>query len=804
MEDENKKGQKIHHNQIQIQDEYVIVFYLQTEPKRQRQILNQLHSTTQYMIDNVNGGIIHDYHFFRAYGKHDIICFFYSNNVLKTLNFVYELIDKINTSVHCSGILDVAKTVGFRWRKKSEIIEELPVLCYTLIKIEPKDDENDTCTPVEIEYNIVESLKQEIGKYIDTDVDIYGTFSWNEISCLFFGKKYEDILEILYQVRMNNPIYSTSSIVLIDERNITDSTFSKNGIKDQHKVSLIEDSLNFATLIPVNSDYISKCRNSQKDLLNYYTPSQNSDILGNIDTQNLQISEAFGCFDFFLWNKGKLPLKDIDEIVDNLRKNPNIYSTTTTISLIIDEPNFNGNKIPNLNQSYIEGISNSENKNDEYQDISVDEPHQELEINQELYSIIKPVLIGDIEVPRLRMKSIRNSIKALGLLERVQNTMIYDCILPERLVTFVNSVITEESIKDVGWLITELQNIVSQRLAGIELGVLLGLSGGMLEQSGGYQRIILSAETIPLRAWKVYMKSYQNRTPEKLPMVLCRFDSRHYETLERIDIEDFPIILRFPTIKYCPWLWVHGLHELAHHLPTNKKAECHKKYIKSQVDDIRQLLSIFPAIEKISVEVIRDVIILFISEYADLEKLPVQIIENIISRYPEIKENDISEVSPKVLKELFSNPDSILLDIIEFPQDNFKMVISEYLKVDEELLEEIKADDIAAQFVGKELYIKSLRKLLKGENKKHSREIFMRKNESEYISKTRINNYINNELKNGIVIIHFPDDLAFFSYVCAFLSLPPDEQQRPSIMTSFILSLYNERHKLMISNNQMR
>ena len=103
LEDYIVEREFMENNELLVGDKFLLLFFFQVKPKDAlsvRKILSRFLEITPD-IDQKKSNI------YDIYGKHDLLCILFSNNLIKTIDRFYTWIKIVD------GIVDYAKIIGF-------------------------------------------------------------------------------------------------------------------------------------------------------------------------------------------------------------------------------------------------------------------------------------------------------------------------------------------------------------------------------------------------------------------------------------------------------------------------------------------------------------------------------------------------------------------------------------------------------------------------------------------------------------------------------------------------------------------
>ena len=137
-------------------------------------------------------------------------------------------------------------------------------------------------------------------------------------------------------------------------------------------------------------------------------------------------------------------------------------------------------------------------------------------------------------------------------------------------IDFLLNKIDKLSEETVQYYISEYGAAIKERLAGSQLDT--SNHKGFYYKSAGYQRLMLSCESLVLKCYFMYLEKVMNVAADfaSRPVIFILFDygarlsTKIPSEVIRLGLEEnIPIILRLKMLKYKPWLWVTALREMA-------------------------------------------------------------------------------------------------------------------------------------------------------------------------------------------------------------------------------------------------
>jgi hypothetical protein len=664
---------------------FVITLLLQIEPRSAKFIKDEIHE----LLDH-DKEIIIDKEIFNTFGKHDVICFLYTNKLAESIDVIYKLVHSVN------GIRDYIKTVGFNWCKLSNIDylnNDLPPLCFTLIKI---DLIKSKLSAIDSTVRVIKEIKRLMNKLNDeVFIEINGTFGWHELSCTFYCKSHKCISDLIEKIRQKVElnIWSTSSI-----------PFAEKNLDEGEQAAILVYS------IPGQDD----C--TRDWLKNHY---------------NYEVYAKFGIYDFIAFPKeGE---KFIFENILDFKTNCKSIRDTATF-IMTDVLNDNAKSI---------------NQSDQEDNI----------INHVAPSSLQFQRRNDRYYPERKKRDVIN-LKLLSLetvYKMLLRSSIYSYILPPNLdlmTKWIIENIDNPAIKND--FLRHTRYMLQQRFSGSQVEGLLGIEGGLLEQMGGYQMLVLAAEAIPYMALKNNLKLLSNTFVvfEHDPI----FSTPYYNLLE--DVGEGPLVIHLPMVKYDPHYWILSLHELGEHRCIKDKT----------IKDNRKRYGINNTGNKKKLQV----------SYLKLGKRAFK------QFLATIKFNEPDKKTIKKTKRA-------VLSHIKSWETKFG-TIGQKRNFFVEIGKEILADTFACTFISKKTFLKISDQYT--ESKHRQVEIIIRQAiiDQKSVSKSDLIENYKKILKEGKLISNFSENSKnFFSYVEAYCSLENEEMQTPKCFVSFVLSLYNLR-----------
>jgi hypothetical protein len=164
---------------------------------------------------------------------------------------------------------------------------------------------------------------------------------------------------------------------------------------------------------------------------------------------------------------------------------------------------------------------------------------------------------------------VKEKLEALIIqLKILRNDARFKYLIPPSLLKSLESLEVEKESypeEDIQGYIVTLQHVFQQRLAGTYPASSTGIITGYADGFGGFQRIILAAETLLSRSMRMMLPNIV-----KKQKVLVLFDHLGvheadlsiYEEVRRLS-KQAPIIVRLTGLKYEPWSWHRGIRDIA-------------------------------------------------------------------------------------------------------------------------------------------------------------------------------------------------------------------------------------------------
>ncbi len=184
-------------------------------------------------------------------------------------------------------------------------------------------------------------------------------------------------------------------------------------------------------------------------------------------------------------------------------------------------------------------------------------------------------------VLRLESKPIAHRKLAAVLTDMaiLRNNEEFKYIIPEKLFLFVSNLLDTGGLSDktVQYYSSEIESILTERLAGGLHEVILGKDAGFFSKRNSYQRLLLACESLIETCYELYCSEVL--VPDnKSIYVFFDYGSRlsteiPYEILKEKNRIQIPLIIRLRQLKYKPWLWMTALKELAKLIYSHDKIE---------------------------------------------------------------------------------------------------------------------------------------------------------------------------------------------------------------------------------------
>ncbi len=164
---------------------------------------------------------------------------------------------------------------------------------------------------------------------------------------------------------------------------------------------------------------------------------------------------------------------------------------------------------------------------------------------------------------------VKEKVEALKIQLRIlRNDLRFRYLIPSHLLECLDSLDLSERFypeADIQGYIATLQHLVLQRLAGTYPASSTGIITGYADGFGGYQRILLAAESLIGRAMRMMLPDMVEDQ-----QILIIFD---YPGIHQVDLSIYeqvrqlyakaPIIVRLTCLKYEPWSWHRGIKDIA-------------------------------------------------------------------------------------------------------------------------------------------------------------------------------------------------------------------------------------------------
>ena len=298
-----------------------------------------------------------------------------------------------------------------------------------------------------------------------------------------------------------------------------------------------------------------------------------------------------------------------------------------------------------------------------------------------------------------------------------------------------------------------------------------GIEGGLLEQMGGYQKMVLASESIPFKAAIDNSDILNNSfiVFEHAPQFETPYYFNNNINLNRE--EGVPGILHLPMVKYNPYYWIFSLHEFAEQYP-----DIFFKNILKDKEIYSQLG--FQAYQKVQRMVNNSA-----NEKKENKKYANKAIDKRIDRWnAKIKNREkLGDYQTAMGNQIL--PDYFACRFID--KEIYQRISLEYI---ENNYKDNKKTDKKFDMMLRLALIEN-----KEENKKKSRE-------------TTISNY-SSLLEKGKLVSDLSDINNFFSFVEAYLNLNLNLRDSPKCLSSFVMSLYNcrlEIQKDLIKKNKKK
>jgi hypothetical protein len=598
-----------------------------------------------------------------------------------------KLVDLAYMLIHSvDGIRDYSKIIGFNWGiiKNNVNIEIKSPGSFTLIKFNLIESDKDTISTIS-------DFFQELNDLINSNyykkhkilIEIIGCFGWHEIILKIYCDSYKIISDLIEEIRQksNLKLWSTSSIPIADN---------------------------------IGND------NSWPAILVYSKPGYDYETKKWLRKNKFNVYAKFGIYDFLALPK----IRNGKYYQEFLDKKNNFIGVRDTATFVITSPLKDTN--PNLiKNSYKKDNSSSD---DDYLNIFNE--------RKEKYSTEREK--GD----KINLKLL--SIETIY--QMLRRTPIYSNLLPPDLEEMINWVREKNlSPSNKNEFLRHLRYMLQQRFSGSQVEGLLGIEGGLLEQMGGYQKMVFAAESIPFMAVK-----------ENLNLLSKSFVVfEHYPEFitGHSPVTGGPIVLHIPMVKYDPHFWILSLHELGEQIQAKNELSA-KKQSKLKDDEFKDYLDNY---------------------YHDFGK--------------KAKKKLMGEVSNKKKKFVEEMMDGYISDW----EEKKSQLIGKSVNYFREIGRESFPDIYACKYVNKETY----QKIFLEYADKHGKDldILLRlvfsKNKKN-INEELVNKY-EEQLERGEIKKRFKSKTDFFTFIDAYCNLEKECRCKPKCFASFVLSLFNLR-----------
>lgn len=596
------------------------------------------------------------------------------------------------------GIIDYTKIIGFNWDDKFLINKRIPS-SITLFKLNIGNKEK----AIENETKLIDKIKSKVLEYkkinSNFDVEVNGTFGWYELNCIFFSDTYTEISDFLKELRCECP-------ELIWETSTI--PLINNQIKDKNM--LIKSFI-------------------------FVEPGEELNVEKWISNKNWKFFDKFGIFDYSIEFDKDPIINDSDKLFEVINKCPGIRNITSFLC---------------FNSKHEKGPV----KDREAVSVDTDEILNKYEELIENYSDMKR---DNEEISLLKLKSYKSIV---SMLNRIP---VYKKVLPPFLNQMLDRALkSSNDLKTRLWFLTHIRYVLQQRLSGAGIASILGTQGGIYEQMGGYQRLLLSAEAMlfkTIEGAEKYFDSTDDFNIKDKGFLLEKgfngflvFDYRPEFSVVQCEF-DFPHAIHLPITKYSPWYWIFIMHELGHayyHSYDSVQKDVNKTYRRG-IDSYHLFFKLLN-LEKNEKDRIEKEFIGYFGDKEGLEDFKINLGKDVEA--DRFALNFIAKDTYfNILRDYFFKESS--LDEL-FNENSFNST-DDFLKL--------------IEFLAPSLYLK----------------------QKDHLNNKNEESKMKDILKKGEIVIDFDDYINFFSIINAYCSLPIKLRESPKCLTSLVLSLYNIR-----------
>ncbi len=369
-------------------------------------------------------------------GKHDLLIIISSNNILKLSTSIYVGTKELKNHFR---VTDMSRIIGISHNKftKKPGKSVLGIVLFRL-NMTGSNLPMDILNTLDEVTDIMKNTAQE--PHFKLESDIFTTYSCHEIASIIYGNSYEKLWQYVYEIKRKCPILKTFTIPILDAHS--------NTLKN------INEKLSAIILFDRAGKHDTKIINACSKKLNQITACK-----------NVKIAHRFGGFDYRI---GPLEISpyDLKNVISLLIERKSIDLGITNTACIISMPNVT--------------------------------PHKHFKKDSGKGSDI--VLTNKFGKYKSReFDFLRNKLWAEAVqLEMAYSNPYYTFLLPpypKNIVDNIESISLSEQAG--GEALRMLRLCRQQRVSGTQTGESTGLISGALESLGGYQRLILAAESIP-------------------------------------------------------------------------------------------------------------------------------------------------------------------------------------------------------------------------------------------------------------------------------------------------------------------
>jgi hypothetical protein len=500
---------------LRFKDYYVWVGFLKINPLNQSQVMKLVSELLEDLSGQPRSLLVGHFGPFVVYGQFDIVFGYCIENIDHGARLFYAMLDTINdclTSAQYGPIRDFHRIVAFEWDHHITPPREMPCLAYFTAKMNYIMGRNSERLRVS---DLIETLTTsgDENKSQSLYYRILGTLCWNEVMVLIYGYSYENLSSIIRKLPQTGIVSHLTPLILRDP--------SSN-------LSLPNSWWLVSQLSPMSCVQAVDIR----------------DIIPNTNIEKIYSVESLN--DYIIATKFSNSAS-VDPFVESLARIPGLEYTNSGLYTITNAITPDSGKTCGSSPSPPVKLS-----------------PRKLEGGKVFANLEK---ITNMPIARRKLKALLTQVKILQGIGRLSY------LFPEKLIRSIEYLEKDSYMSDdtINYYITELSMAITERLAGVQMDVLVGKDLGFLEKHGGFQRVLLACESLLQRLYSAYLDKKVGSTFKSgnEPPLFVFFDygarlssEIPAEILGHGMDENLPVIIRLRMLRYKPWLWITGVREL--------------------------------------------------------------------------------------------------------------------------------------------------------------------------------------------------------------------------------------------------